>query len=53
MRARQLESRSHDKYKNEVGCRDNTVPKTVDTRRALRGGVRACNNLPQPSKTKM
>ena len=21
------------KYKNEVGCRDDTVPKTVDTRR--------------------
>ena len=27
--------------KNEVGCRDDTVPKTVDTRRH-------CNNLPQP-----
>ena len=36
--------------KNEVGCRDDTVPKTVETRRkkALRGGLRACNNLPQP-----
>ena len=34
------------KYKNEVGCRDDTVPKTVDTRRHAR--VRACNNLPQP-----
>ena len=38
--------------KNEVGCRDDTVPKTVETRRALRGGLRACNNLPQPPKTK-
>ena len=38
-------------YKNEVGCRDGTVPKTVDTRiKALQGGVRACNNLPQPPK---
>ena len=27
--------------KNEVGCRDDTVPK-----KALRGGLRACNNLP-------
>ena len=33
--------------KNEVGCRDDTVPKTVETRKALRGGLRACNNLPQ------
>ena len=33
--------------KNEVGCRDDTVPKTVETR-TLRGGLRACNNLPQP-----
>ena len=24
---------SYYKYKNEVGCRDDTVPKTVDTRR--------------------
>ena len=33
--------------KNEVGCRsrDETVPKL--------GGLRACNNLPQPPKTKM
>ena len=36
--------------KNEVGCRDDTVPKTV--KKALRGGLRACNNLPQPPKTK-
>ena len=35
--------------KNEVGCRDDTVPKTE---KALRGGLRACNNLPQPPKTK-
>ena len=34
--------------KNEVGCRDDTVPKTIDTRRHC-GGLRACNNLPQPS----
>ena len=32
-----------------IGCRDDTVPKT---RRPLRGGVRAYNNLPQPPKTK-
>ena len=31
------------KCKNEVGCRDDIVPKTVKTRRRLR----ACNNLPQ------
>ena len=31
--------------KKEVGCRDDTMPKTVDTRRH-------CNNLPQPPKTK-
>ena len=37
------------KYKNEVGCRDDTVPKTVDSyKKTLRGGVRVCNNLPQP-----
>ena len=35
--------------KNEVGCRDDTVPKTVEYKKALRGGVRACNNLPQPN----
>ena len=36
------------KYKNEVGCRDDTVPKTVDTRKHCKVGLRACNNLPQP-----
>ena len=25
-------------YKNEVGCRDVTMPKTVDTRRHCKGG---------------
>ena len=40
--------------KNEVGCRDDPMPKTVDIyKKALRGGVRVCNNLPQPPKTKM
>ena len=34
--------------KNEVRCRDDTVPKTVDTRRHCKIGLRACNNLPQP-----
>ena len=34
--------------KNEVGCRDDAMPKTVETRKALRGGLRVCNNLPQP-----
>ena len=29
--------------KNEVGCRDDTVPKTVETRRHCEG-LRACNN---------
>ena len=38
--------------KNEVRCRDDTVPKTVDTRRHCKVGLRACNNLPQPRKTK-
>ena len=33
--------------KNEVGCRDDTVPKTVDTRKHCKVGLRACNNLPQ------
>ena len=32
------------KYKNEVGCRDDTVPKTGDTRTHCT----VCNNLPQP-----
>ena len=39
--------------KNEVGCRDDTVQKNCRYKKALRGGVRACNNLPQPPKTKM
>ena len=34
--------------KNEVRCRDDTVPKTVDTRKYYKVGLRACNNLPQP-----
>ena len=33
-----------------VRCRDDTVPKTVVTRRHWRVGLRACNNLPQPPK---
>ena len=37
----------------EVGCRDDTVLKTVDTRRYCGVGLRACNNLPQPPKTEM
>ena len=39
--------------KNEVRCRDDTVPKTVDTRKHCKVGLRACNNLPQPQKTEM
>ena len=39
--------------KNEVRCRDDTMPKTVDTRKHCKVGLRACNNLPQPPKTKM
>ena len=34
--------------KNEIRCRDDTVPKTVDTRKHCKVGLRACNNLPQP-----
>ena len=34
------------KYKNEVGCRDDTIPKTVDTRRHCK------EDLPQPPKSK-
>ena len=34
--------------KNEVRCRDDTVPKTVDTRKHCKVGLRACNNLLQP-----
>ena len=32
--------------KNEVRCRDDTVPKTVDTRKHCKVGLRACNPLP-------
>ena len=39
--------------KNEVRCRDDTVPKTVDTRKHCKVGLRACNNLPQPRKTRI
>ena len=38
------------KYKNEVGCRNDTVPKTVDTRMPCTVESRVCNNLPQPPK---
>ena len=34
--------------KNELRCRDDTVPKTVDTRSHCKVWLRACNNLPQP-----
>ena len=37
-----------NKCKNEVRCRDDTVPKTVETRRHCE--EHACNNLPQPLK---
>ena len=33
-----------------VRCRDDTVPKTVDTRSHCKVWLRACNNLPQPPK---
>ena len=36
--------------KNEIRCRDDTVPKTVDTRSHCKVWLRACNNLPQPPK---
>ena len=39
--------------KNEIRCRDDTVPKTVDTRSHCKVRLRACNNLPQPQKTEM
>ena len=32
--------------KNVIGCKDDTVPKTVDTRRNCKVWLRACNNLP-------
>ena len=37
---------------HEVGCRDDTVSKTVDTRRHCKVWLRACNNLPQPVLTR-
>ena len=37
--------------KNEVGCRDDAVPKTGDTRTHCTVESRVCNNLPQPPKT--
>ena len=46
-----LEKRSETSVKiikNEVRCRDDTVPKTIDTRKHCKVGLRACNNLPQP-----
>ena len=46
-------STSVEIIKTEVRCRDDTVPKIVDTRRHYKVGLRACNNLPQPPKTKM
>ena len=36
--------------KNEIRCRDDTVPKTVDTRNHCKVWLRACNNLPQPPR---
>ena len=41
------------KYKNEVGCRDDTMPKTGDTRRHCEVELTVCNNLPQPPKNEM
>ena len=41
------------KCKNEIRCRDDTVPKTVDTRSHCKVWLRACNNLPQPPKNEM
>ena len=37
--------------KNEIRCRDDTMPKTVDTRSHCKVRLRACNNLPQPLPT--
>ena len=33
------------KYKNEEGCRDDTVPKSSDTRRSYDVGVRGSQKL--------
>ena len=38
---------SETSIKIDIGCRDDTVPKTVDTRRHRKVCLRACNNLPQ------
>ena len=42
-RLRNAVFRIHREFENEVGCRDNTVPKTVDTRRHHKVGLRVCN----------
>ena len=34
--------------KNEIRCRDDTVPNTADTRSHCKVWSRPCNNLPQP-----
>ena len=39
--------------KNEVRCRDDTVPKTVDTRKHCKVGLRACNNFRNPLPTSL
>ena len=39
--------------KNEVGCRDDAMPKTGDTRRHCEVELTVCNNLPQPPKNEM
>ena len=39
---------SETSVKIEIRCRDDTVPKTVDTRSHCKVWLRACNNLPQP-----
>ena len=38
------------KCKIEIRCRDDTVPKIVDTRSHCKVWLKACNNLPQPPK---
>ena len=43
----------HKCKNHEIRCRDDTVPKTVDTRSHCKVWLRACNNLPQPQKTEM
>ena len=39
---------SETSVKIKIRCRDDTVPKTVDTRSHCKVWLRACNNLPQP-----